>query len=364
MKVFQTTDHHLKNEEPFFCAGVALDNWILDRLKKETEKFVYLDGGDRFHISKETGRVNGEVVHFFMKVAAIPNCCSVLVMQGNHDVKSDTGSALDVIQNLDTKIKVIDEPTIAHSEMEGFYLLPHMRPYSMGGYIGVKSYGDENWHREFWKSRGKDWESLKPNIKMVSIHAGDESSGELFKDVDISFLNCARSNGHIHKPVSKNHLVSASVTRRDERDKKCAMRIIDTETYSFVEESIPLFLNYALIPYGSTIEDYFKSEVHILPRESLILDIYGHDDEDAVAREYSRRYENFHMNKDMVNYPFGFPKVYIGRVMPVERKGEEAKVDIRDDCELGTINIRGLFGEFCKEKKIADDIRDDMMARL
>jgi hypothetical protein len=188
---------------------------------------------------------------------------------------------------------------------------------------------------------------------MLSVHAGDETSGELFKDVDLSFLDCARSNGHIHKPVSKNHLVSASVTRRDERDKKCAIRIIDTEIYSITEESIPLFLNYASIPYGSTIEDYFKSEIHILPKESLILDIYGHDDEDVVIKEYRERYAG---NE--------YPRIYIGQVAPVERKGEAAKINDREDCDLDTIDIKGLFKEFCEEKKINDDLRDDLLTRL
>jgi hypothetical protein len=304
-------------------------------------------------VNKETGRVNGEVVRFFTELCNLPCCLAAIVMQGNHDVKTDSGSALDVLRNLNSKIAIINEPVIGKGAMEGFYLLPHMRPYSVEGYTGIKSYSDEEWHRSFWKSRGQDWGTLKKSIKLLSVHAGDETSGDLFKDVDLSFLNCARSNGHIHKPVSKNHLVSASVTRRDERDKKCAIRIIDTETYSITEKPIPLFLNYASIPYGGTVEDYFKSEIHVLPKESLILDIYGHDDEGVVIEEYTKKYaEKEH------------PRIYIGQVAPVERRGESAKINDRDDCELDTIDIKGLFKEFCEEKKINDDIRDDLLARL
>jgi hypothetical protein len=353
MKVFMTTDHHLKNDEPFFRAGVALDSWLIDFLSKETEEFIYLDGGDRYHVNKETGRVNGEVVRFFMELCNLPCCCSAIVMQGNHDVKTDSGSALDVLRNLNSKIVIANKPVIGEGALHGFYLLPHMRPYAVEGYAGVKSYSDEEWHRSFWKSRGKDWDTLKQSIKILSIHAGDETSGDLFKDVDLSFLECARSNGHIHKPVSKNHLVSASVTRRDERDKKCSMRIIDTETYSIVEEPIPLFLNYASIPYGSTIEDYFNSKVHILPEESLILDIYGHDDEDVVIKEYAEKYAGRER-----------PRIYIGQVTPIERKGDASKINDRDDCELDTIDIKGLFKEFCKDKKINDDICSDLLTRL
>jgi DNA repair exonuclease SbcCD nuclease subunit len=353
MKVIMTTDHHIKDNEPFFRAGVALDSWLIERLSKETEKFVYIDGGDRYHVNKETGRVNGEVVRFFLELCNLSCCCRAVVMQGNHDVKTDSGSALDVLRNLNEKIAIINEPTIGGNVLPGFYLLPHVRPYALEGYTGIKSYSDEEWHRSFWKSRGQDWDDLKQSIKIVSVHAGDETSGELFKDVDLSFLNCARSNGHIHKPVSENHLVSASVTRRDERDKKCTMRIIDTETCTIIEESIPLFLNYASIPYGGTIEDYFKSEVHILPKESLILDVYGHDDEDVVIKEYTEKYAE---SKN--------PRIYIGQITPVERKGESIKINDREDCELDTIDIKGLFKEFCEEKKINDDLRDDLLTRL
>jgi DNA repair exonuclease SbcCD nuclease subunit len=353
MKVFMSTDHHIKNDESFLRAGVALDSWLIDLLSKETEEFIYLDGGDRYHVNKETGRVNGEVVRFFMELCNLPCCGAAIVMQGNHDVKTDSGSALDVLRNLNFKIVIVNEPIIGEGALHGFYLLPHMRPYAVEGYTGVKSYSDEEWHRSFWKSRGQDWDILKQSIRILSVHAGDETSGDLFKDVDLSFLECTRSNGHIHKPVSKNHLVSASVTRRDERDKKCAMRIIDTEDYSIIEESIPLFLNYASIPYGSTVEDYFKSAVHILPKESLILDIYGHDDEGLVIKEYTEKYaKNEH------------PRIYIGQVTPVERKGGSVKTNDRDDCELDTIDIKGLFKEFCEDKKINDDLRDDLLARL
>jgi DNA repair exonuclease SbcCD nuclease subunit len=353
MKVFMTTDHHIRQDEPFFRAGVALDSWLIDKLSKETEEFVYLDGGDRYHVNKETGRVNGEVVRFFMELCNMSCCCAAVVMQGNHDVKTDSGSALDVLRNLNPKIAIINEPVIGESALHGFYLLPHMRPYAVEGYTGIKSYSDEEWHRSFWKSRGRDWDVLKQDIKILSVHAGDETSGELFKDVDLSFLECPRSNGHIHKPVSKNHLVSAGVTRRDEQDKKCVMRIIDAETYSVTEEPIPLFLNYASILYGGTVEGYFKSEIHILPKESLILDIYGHDDEGMVIKEYMEKYaENEH------------PRIYIGRVTPVERKGKSEKVDDRDDCGLDTIDVKGLFKEFCEERKINTDLRNDLLARL
>jgi hypothetical protein len=355
---------HLKHEEPFFRAGVALDSFILEQLKSETEPFIYLDGGDRFHTSKETGRVNGEVAKFFLAIADIDNCSSILVMQGNHDVKEDTGSELDVIRGLHPKIVIVDEPFIEARKPGGkkfdfpdadsfVYLLPHMRPFSKPGYSGIKTYGDEDWHREYWRSEGFDWDIIKPKIKLVSMHGGDETTGKFFMNADISFLPGLRSNGHVHKQVSKNHLPSAAVTRRDEIDKKCFIRHIDMDNWTVQDVEIPLFLNYAQIPYGEDIDEYFASGIHVIPKESLIVDIYGHDDKDLVVSEYAEKWA------DREN-----PKLYIGDVTPVERKGEAVPVEERDELDISSINIKELFKEFCEEKKLAKVIVDDLMARI
>jgi hypothetical protein len=360
VKIINVTDQHLKNEEPFFRAGVALDDFILEHLRAETEPFVYLDGGDRFHVSKETGRVNGEVVKFFLQVADIPNCRDILVMQGNHDVKEDTGSALDLIRDLCLKIKVIDEPFLFAPEKESgessglVYLLPYLRLYSVPGYSGLKSYGNEDFHRDYWNPRGRDWDrQIKPQIKMVSMHGGDETTGKLFMNADISFLPGIRSNGHIHKQVSKNHIPSAAVTRRDETDKKCVIRHIDTCGWSVADVEIPLFLNYAQIPYGTDIDDYFKTGIHVMPRESLIVDIYGHDDKDLVTAEYAEKWAGRQC-----------PNLYIGDVIPVERKGAAVSVEERDELDIGSINIKELFQEFCGEKKVSKAIADDLAGRI
>jgi hypothetical protein len=356
------TDMHLKHEEPFFRAGVALDNFILEQLRIETEPFYYLDGGDRFHTSKETGRVNGEVAKFFLAIAEIDNCESILIMQGNHDVKEETGSALDVVRNLHSKIIIVDEPFIVtvgtpvakFDDADGLiYLLPHMRPFSKPGYSGVKSYGTENFHKDFWKTLGYDWDTIRNKIKLVSVHGGDETTGKFFMNVDISFLPGIRSNGHVHKQVSNNHLPSAAITRRDETDKKCFIRYIDTDSWTIQDVEIPLFLNYAQIPYGEDIDIYFESGIHVLPKESLIVDIYGHDDNDLVVSEYTGRWAG-RQN----------PRLYIGEVTPVERKGEAVPIEERDELDITSINIKKLFREFCEEKKLAKAIVDDLMARI
>ena len=359
MKIIQITDFHFKNEEPFFRAGKALYNYILAYLHTLKEPFVFLDSGDHFHISKETGRVNGEVNKFFYEVSQIDNCQWIFIMQGNHDIKEDTGSALDVLKYL--KVFIVDKPrfidTSANNDNSAYvYLLPHARPFSMEGYVGVKSYGEEEFHRKFWASYQNpliNWDEIKPKIKMVSLHGGDETTGKLFMNVDISFIPGIRSNGHIHKQISKNHLPSVSVTRRDEADKKCYIRIIDTETWEIEDKEIPLFLNYIQIPYGGNIDDLFGKVTNIKPEESLIVDIYGHDDRDFVIKEYAEKW------KDRES-----PTFYIGEVSSVERKGESVQVEERDSLDLSSINLKELFMEFCEEKKLSKAITDDLLQRI
>ena len=162
-----------------------------------------------------------------------------------------------------------------------------------------------------------------------------------------------RSNGHVHKQVSKNHLPSVAVTRRDEIDKKCFIRHINMENWAMLDVEIPLFLNYAQILYGEDIDKYFDSGVHVMPKESLIVDIYGHDDKDLVAAEYAEKWV------DRKN-----PKIYVGEVTPVERKGEAVPIEERDELDISSINIKELFREFCEEKKLAKTIEDDLMARI
>lgn len=356
MKIIQITDVHIKNEEPFFQADVALDNFILDQLRFESESFIFLDSGDRFHTSKETGRVNGEVVKLFLSIAEMENCECVFAMQGNHDVKEETGSALDVIRNLHDKIVIVDTPFLVpvNGSNDFIYLLPHARPFSIPGYSGVKSYGDENFHREYMKSQGQEWDDyVKPKIKLVSMHGGDETTGKFFMNADISFLPGMRSNGHVHKQVSKNHLPSAVITRRDEAGKKCFIRHINTDDWTISDVELPLFLNYAQIQYGDDIDKYFESGIHTNPKESLIVDIYGHDDKDLVIAEYTDKWA------ERVN-----PKVYIGEVTPAERKGEAVPIEERDELDISSVDIKELFKEFSEEKKLSKAIADDLLSRI
>lgn len=352
MNLFQTTDHHLKDEEPFFQAGKALDTWLLKFFEKQTEPFIYLDSGDRYHVSKETGRVNGEVAKFFLSLASLPNCEQIWILQGNHDFKVDTGSALSILEELSPKIRIIYEPELVQfPEQKGFTLfLPHMKIKHLPYYYGRETYGK----KEFYQQYFSNWGEVESKIEFISAHLGDETCGQLLQDADLSWFKCMKSNGHIHKTVSKNQLESASVTRRDEVDKKCIMRKFNTSDFSkFDEIELPLFLNYAKIEYGASLEDYFKNPVHKKPETSLIVDIYGHDDEDFVRAEYVKKFEGSEN-----------PKIYVGEIVAEERLLADDNEVEREDLDVSDTDLLELFKEFCDEKGVADSIKQSLLKRL
>ena len=225
----------------------------------------------------------------------------------NQVIKVDTGSALDTICGLSSKIQVVYEPTILQfPEQTGYTLfLPHMKIKHLPYYNGRETYGKEEFYQQYFSN----WETYKPKIEFISAHLGDETCGELLQDADLSLFSCMKSNGHIHKTVSKNQLESAAVTRRDEVDKKCIMRKFDTKDFSKFEEiELPLFLNYAKIEYGASLDDYFKNPIHKKPETSLIVDIYGHDNEDFARAEYVKKFEGSEN-----------PKIYVGEIVAEER---------------------------------------------
>lgn len=352
MNLFQTTDHHLKDEEPFFQAGKALDTRLLKFFEKQTEPFVYLDSGDRYHVSKETGRVNGEVAKFFLSLASLANCEQIWILQGNHDFKVDTGSALSILEELSPKIHIVYEPELVQfPEQKGFTLfLPHMKIKHLPYYYGRETYG----RKEFYQQYFSNWDEVESKIEFISAHLGDETCGQLLQDADLSWFKCMKSNGHIHKTVSKNQLESASVTRRDEVDKKCIMRKFNTSDFSkFGEIELPLFLNYAKIEYGASLEDYFKNPVHKKPETSLIVDIYGHDDEDFVRAEYVKKFEGSEN-----------PKIYIGEIVAEERLlADDGEVE-REDLDVSDTDLLELFKEFCDEKGVTDSLKQSLLKRL
>lgn len=353
MNLFQTTDHHLKDEEPFFQAGKDLDSWLIAFFHNQTEPFIYVDSGDRYHVSKETGRVNGEVVRFFLSVAERKMCKEIWILQGNHDYKVDTGSALSILEGLHEKIHVVKEPTIVQfpEQPRNSLLLPHMRIKQYPFFNGRESYGNEDFYFKFFQN----WDTIKNSIDFIIAHLGDETCGDLLEDANLSkvFPHAKRSNGHIHKTVSSTQLESATITRRDETDKKCIMRQFDTKDFSSYKEiSLPIFLNFAKLEYGTSLEEYFSNNSHKKPVTSLILDVYGHDNVDFVRKELEEKYKNQ-----------SNPKIYIGEIASKERflstESEEG-----EDLEVSSEDLVQLLKDFCSEKKVSESVTTDLIKRI
>lgn len=340
MKVIQITDTHFKNEEGFFEAGESFCYWFInDVLRKQTEPFILLHSGDVYHRSVDYGKVNGLVARFFIAICQLPLCVKVIVVQGNHDIKKETGSALDFIDALDDKIKICYESELVKLDGDKYlYALPHFVPFSD---ISVSSYSDKEFHK------------LTAEPYLVSCHAGDETCG-FFKKVDLSFLPGIKSHGDIHKRVSKNYLGASLVTRRDEKDRDCYYREFDLSTGKMDEKEIPLFLNYVEIPYGTNLKTFLAENPKKNPITTCIVDIVGSDSEDAVKMEYKEKYGNE-----------TFPKFYFDKVIREDRRGDVSEDLLSDDdLETDKVDIHEQFNIFCEEKKVSNKVAELVRSRL
>ncbi|MGL5913532.1 MAG: metallophosphoesterase [Bacteroidales bacterium] len=359
MNLFQTADRQIKDEEPFFNSGRALHNWLLDFFSKQKEPFVYLDSGDVFNSSKETGRVNGEIIKFFLSVCSLPLCKKVYVIQGNHDYRSDTGSALSILEGQHENLILVDKPSLVKlPEQKGISVfLPHIGVDTSINFYGRQTYGKESFFTKYFEKQ--DWQTVKEQVEFVSAHLGDKTSGEFFMDADISFIPGIHSHGHIHKTVSKNHLESSLITRRDEVDKRCVMRKFRTEDFSSFEEiDLPLFLNFTKIAYGAGLLDSFVGREDKIPTDSLIVDITGHDNEEVVKKEYDEKIRKFNSEEKSSLV------VFLGKIIPEDKRQKTNSDSAKEDLDIDETDLKSLLIDFCEEKKIKDSIKESLLKRL
>jgi len=346
MKLIYFTDTHWRDEEPFFVAARKMADALLEAIKEQaTEPFIVVHGGDVFHRSKETGRVNGLVVNFFTKLTEIKNCEYVYILQGNHDVKKETGSALDCLLGL-PKICVIKEPFVKLIWKDKWmYFLPHMVPYSFENFKNMESYGNPEFHIPFI-SVG----CTPDDIALTFAHIGDETSGEFFAQADLSFLPGIKCHGHIHKRVSANYPGSAMTTRRDEADQPCYLRIFDND-FNVREVKIKPAFNYLKVDFNDDLLEAYNN-MEAKPYGAVVVDVRGHDNEEAAVRWFEDQ-------KDKLPVP-----AFLGSVYP-DDKISDGDFKVSDEQEAQeAINIREIFILFCKEKNVSDSVRGRLEAML
>jgi hypothetical protein len=339
-------DSHWRDEEPFFVAAEAM----LQRLPREIagiasgESFILVHGGDVFHRSKETGRVNGVALRFFMSVLAIPGCQAIYIIQGNHDVKKETGSALDFFLGIDNRLKIIKKPELIPLwDGKYLYALPHMPAYALENFKGITSYGDAEFHAPY----------LGDNIDNVAVtvcHFGDETAGDFFKQADISFLPGIMCNGHIHKRVSDHYPGSIGITRRDEVNKISYLRVFENGLDKYADIAISCAFNYLKINFGDDVLKSYES-MEVKPYGSLIVDVQGHDDESAALLWFDEQ-------KKSLSIP-----AFLGSVYPDEKQSN-GEYELDDSSESKKFDIKVIFAEFCKEKGVDRNVQGKIEALL
>jgi DNA repair exonuclease SbcCD nuclease subunit len=339
MKLIQIFDSHWRDEEPFYVAAEAMVIKLFDEIMEITngEAFILIHGGDVFHRSKETGRANGLVLRFFTSILSLPDCKGIYIIQGNHDVKKETGSALDFLSNIDDRLKIIKEPDIMSLWDEKYlYALPHMPAYTLDNFKGISTYEDPQFHEIYYGT----WAH---KIAITVGHFGDETSGDFFKQVDVSFLPGVKCNGHIHKRVSANYPGSIMITRRDEIDKISYVRVFENDLERYTDVSVECAFNYLKIKFGEDVLAAYEA-MEVKPYGSLIVDVQGHNDEAAVIAWFDEQ-------KSALPIP-----AFLGSVYPDEKQSDtEYEINVSGDEQK--FDIRALFAEFCKEKGVDKDVQ-------
>jgi hypothetical protein len=346
MKMIQIFDSHWRDEEPFFVAAEAMAVKLGEEIAEIAagDDFILVHGGDDFHRSKETGRVNGLALRFFMLVLAIPGCKAIHIVQGNHDVKKETGSALDFLAGLDERLKVIKEPSVIPLWNDKFlYALPHMPAYTFDNFKGIVSYGDPQFHVPYIRE-------VLDNIAVTVGHLGDETGGDFFKQADIDFVPGVKCNGHIHKRVSLHYPGSIMITRRDEIDKVAYARVFDTDLENFKDIPVSCAFNYLKIKFGDDVLEAYGA-MDVKPYGSVVVDVQGHDDEAAVIAWFEEQ-------RKVLPIPS-----FLGSVYPDEKQSDtEYETEVSGDEQK--FDIKALFTQFCNEKGVDKDVQGRIEALL
>jgi len=346
MKLIQIFDSHWCDEEPFFTAARAMSKKLVEEIREIAEggDFMLVHGGDVFARSRETGRVNGVVLNFFTSILQIPNCWGIYIIQGNHDIKKETGSALDFLSGISEKLEVVKKPALLPLWNDKYlYALPHLLVYSVDNFKNMASYGDPEFHVPYIGDKAND-------VVITVGHYGDETTG-FFKQADTSFLPGIKCHGHIHKRVSKHYPGSVMITRRDEIDKVSYVRVFDG---GFGYEDVPVgcAINFLKIRFGDDVLKAYEA-MEVKPYGSVIVDVEGHDDEAAVVAWFTEQQKTLPIPS------------FLGSVYPDEKQSDgEYKVDSDESAEGENINIKTLFSEFCEEKKVDVSVRKRIEALL
>jgi hypothetical protein len=339
-------DSHWRDEEPFFLAAEAMAKKLPEEIAgiAAGEPFILVHGGDVFHHSKETGRVNGVALRFFLSVTAVSGCQAVYIIQGNHDVKKETGSALDFLSGIDNRLRIIKEPELIPLwDGKYLYALPHMPAYTFENFKGISSYGDAEFHIPYLNN--------KIDSVVVTVgHLGDETTGDFFKQADISFLPGIMCNGHVHKRVSDHYPGSTRITRRDEIDKVSYLRVFENDLGKYTDVPVSCAFNYLKINFGDDVLRSYEAMV-VKPYGSLVVDVQGHNDESAVQLWFDEQKKSLPLPS------------FLGSVYPDEKQsdGEYELDDTGDDQKF---DIKVIFAEFCKEKGVEKDVQGRIEALL
>lgn len=250
--ILTSGDLHTRKEEPFFSAvRQTLEEY--DRKLKKGDTFIQL--GDWFHISRPYPEEN-ELVYYYIR-KWIERGVRIIALAGNHDYLGveDTYS-IDPFDSMD--VLLVKEPSIMKLESSTFLFLPWM-PRSHFPTDKRESYFSSILDSDVEGGFVYENKDKLNDVDYICYHFEDETvfMGGINIGYDIRPLEqftpkARRIGGHIHIK-SKNYLGTPYQTRYDEKGQ--VGRYITIEDGAYVENSLPLFIEYLDIEYGDEVDN-------------------------------------------------------------------------------------------------------------
>jgi len=214
------SDLHLKNKEPFLKSTKQFLNWLNDNYCNE--ELILL--GDIFDNSTPVWSVYKIFKEFLLKRKNITH-----ILEGNHDLSKNKGSALSAFQLIDN-VFVYEDATSVIIDNMNCLMLPFKYDY-------------------------KTYQDLEGNFDFIFTHLMPQETQ--FADEGVSFPNLKGCffHGHHHLQSSfidnynnQHHIVGIPVSTRHLEDQNHKIFKINNKQIEIIK--VPIYFQYETINYG------------------------------------------------------------------------------------------------------------------
>jgi hypothetical protein len=305
-----TGDKHLSPATPHYEANERYFNWF-----SQFKDLIWIDLGDFFDTSHPSPR---EYEQFFHHLPTLPGGSRRIFLSGNHEFNGEKNTrSTDPLEKLG--IEVIKVPTQMLIEGKKILFLPHIsKPRVDGKVVSLREYVEVHLRAQYEEEE----------FDYIFHHLTDHTQSFAKKPgIDLTWLKGKRVGGHIHKQTA-GYLGVPFPTRADEAGQIGTLLRIEAEEKMI---TVPRFLDYVRVQYGE--------EPILNPEGETLLEIM-----DAPSENDARvRYAGFNINR-----------VFTRKHVKFEKSKEDASHK----------TLKELLGDFCEERKVSDEVKEILFAKV